>query len=822
MIKKFILYFAFFSIIIFGCKETYEKEKNILDWVPQNTSLIIKINDINEYRNEYNNNLILSKFLKLDENLISSVKTIIPKQISKNSILCFSKIGKEKITYTYIGNFKKKQIDTLDSNLIYSGQKIFFTKEKKTNLFITTINNTEIRSNSKLIIENCIRNYQNNINGMTSKIFNELKITLDNTSTANILINPKKKIFFKKILSQNFLFPEINFDWNVYDVNFDDKPISIDGLIKIQDSLSDPISLFKNLDYSKSTLQRIVPEDYTTYLSIPFKNSQVLKDNFKRYIRNKNIPVKSHDLNIFNGIDEIGWIMFKGEKFFVLHSKNNSDSELKINNLTDNLRVYRKIHYGSLKTSHNLNSLSKTLGQEINLKWGSKLSTFYVFSQSEIGMKNIIVNYKQDKTLYKKSDFINFKETLAKENSIVWHGNIRKIINLLKPSYSKEKNKLFKSFDFNTYNQIAFQGITDQNHMHLHLRIDNNENKKLVTTISNQKIFELDSPIANSPQWLKNHRNKNYDIAVQDVENNLYLISNTGKLLWKKKLNDKIIGKIQQIDLYKNKRLQMAFRTKNKFLILDRNGRIVKPFSINISSENPHPLSVFDYDKSRNYRFVLAQGKTIKMYNSKGKNVIGFKFRETKKSIINSPKHIRIKNKDYILIQESNGKLNILNRKGEDRIKINENLNFSENSIYSYLDTFTTTDNYGNLIQIDIKGNIIKTDLNLKKNNKLATNTKSLVIFSENVLIINGLPVVLPFGNYTNPKIFLKNSKEYISITDQQSEKIYLFDTNGKILNGFPIYGKGEIDLNILDNNKNSLELVVQSEKKEITIYKIN
>ena len=110
MIKKFILYFAFFSITIFGCKETYEKEKNILDWVPQNTSLIIKINDINEYKNEYNNNLILSKFLKLDENLISSVKTIIPKQISKNSILCFSKIGKEKITYTYIGNFKKKQI----------------------------------------------------------------------------------------------------------------------------------------------------------------------------------------------------------------------------------------------------------------------------------------------------------------------------------------------------------------------------------------------------------------------------------------------------------------------------------------------------------------------------------------------------------------------------------------------------------------------------------------------------------------------------------------------------------------------------------------
>ena len=37
-----------------------------------------------------------------------------------------------------------------------------------------------------------------------------------------------------------------------------------------------------------------------------------------------------------------------------------------------------------------------------------------------------------------------------------------------------------------------------------------------------------------------------------------------------KQLTGKIQGLIQQVDLYKNGRLQMAFRTEDRFYILDR------------------------------------------------------------------------------------------------------------------------------------------------------------------------------------------------------------------------------------------------------------
>ena len=43
--------------------------------------------------------------------------------------------------------------------------------------------------------------------------------------------------------------------------------------------------------------------------------------------------------------------------------------------------------------------------------------------------------------------------------------------------------------------------------------------------------------------------------------------------------------------------------------------------------EITQPLAVFDYDKQRNYRFLITQNKNLLMYDSKGKAVKGFKYK---------------------------------------------------------------------------------------------------------------------------------------------------------------------------------------------------
>ncbi len=349
----------------------------------------------------------------------------------------------------------------------------------------------------------------------------------------------------------------------------------------------------------------------------------------------------------------------------------------------------------------------------------------------------------------------------------------------------------------------------------------NIENKK-TKNVSNQFSLSIDNSFSLPPKFLYNHKTKKMDIAVQDDKNILYLFSNTGNLFWKKKLSNQIIGQINQVDIYNNNKNQMAFNTLDEFIVIDRNGKKVNPLNINFSKLNRiNPLSIFDYDQNKNYRFLISSENKISMYDKRAKKVKGFELKNTSSKILFPPKHIRIKNKDYITMQLENGVLKILNRKGKDRIKVKEKIDFSNNEIYLYRNSFTTSDKKGNLIQVDLKGNVFKSPLKLSDDHKINMTSKTLVTFSENILSIKGVPITLPFGNYTSPQIFYINDTIYISLTNIDDNKVYLFFSNGKLINGFPVYGNSKIDLSNIDNDKH-LELIVKSEKDNLILYEIN
>ena len=139
----------------------------------------------------------------------------------------------------------------------------------------------------------------------------------------------------------------------------------------------------------------------------------------------------------------------------------------------------------------------------------------------------------------------------------------------------------------------------------------------------------------------------------------------------------------------------------------------------------------------------------------------------------------------------------------------------------SYLKTFTTSDTEGNLVQIDAKGNVAKTPLGLVTDHTIATTTKSLVTLSENILTIKGIPITLPYGRYTAPRIFYINNIIYVTTTDLDAQKVHLYFSNGTAVSGFPVYGTSAADLANADSDK-AVELVVQSESNGMLIYEIN
>ena len=147
----------------------------------------------------------------------------------------------------------------------------------------------------------------------------------------------------------------------------------------------------------------------------------------------------------------------------------------------------------------------------------------------------------------------------------------------------------------------------------------------------------------------------------------------------------------------------MVFSTENRVYVLDIIGKDVGPFPLKFKDKITQAVSVFDYDKNRNYRFLVTQGQSLLMYDGKGKRVKGFSYNPDSE-ILKAPQHIRYNGKDYIVFAADND-LKILNRRGKIRIDVKESINFSDQNIYFYNNKFSTIDTKGELVQVDKRAN---------------------------------------------------------------------------------------------------------------------
>src|SRR5690606_16302335 len=212
----------------------------------------------------------------------------------------------------------------------------------------------------------------------------------------------------------------------------------------------------------------------------------------------------------------------------------------------------------------------------------------------------------------------------------------------------------------------------------------------------------------------------------------------------------------------------------------------VKGFPIKFKDAVTQPLSVFDYDNNHNYRFVIVQGKDVLMYDKTGKTVKGFGFDKAKSDIAQSPKHIRMGNKDYIIIAEESGNLNILSRVGKSRVSVSKKFNFSEIPIAEEDNTFVVITKENTKERISQDGKISSQKLDVGSNYWFTILGNTKVTLDDNKLRINGKLAELPLGLYTKPQLFNINRNSYTTITETQEKKVYVFDKDGSLLNGFP------------------------------------
>ncbi len=349
--------------------------------------------------------------------------------------------------------------------------------------------------------------------------------------------------------------------------------------------------------------------------------------------------------------------------------------------------------------------------------WYILLDGHVILAANKGALRDVINAYQQDQTLAKNIDFDSFTENLSRNANLFLYSNIGRSPFL----YSKylEESRVGRLTDhldlFRQFQAVGLQFISSGDGLfynNLYLEYDPVYKKETTS------LWEvgLDTAVRGRPRLVRNHYTDALEVFVQDANNKVYLISNTGKVLWSKQLPEPIMGKVHQVDVYKNEKLQLLFNTRSRLYLLDRKGRDVENFPVDFRSPATSPLALFDYANTRDYRILVpCKDRHVYNYDKTGEQVEGWEFGKTATIVQRTPHHIRINtnNKDFIFLADSAGNIHLLDRRGNPRYEVERTITPAPGSDLTVDEGKTI--GVSELVFTDTSGQVVKLAFNGEK-----------------------------------------------------------------------------------------------------------
>ncbi|MGB5700241.1 ribonuclease HII, partial [Muriicola sp.] len=761
---KCFLAIGFIAILLVACTPIEKSTLSLRDAIPENAALVLKVNNLAALKRELKNNDFAQPLLSNEnkQGLFHGLKGLEDLDTEAEGILVIVSALQDSLNYLFITtaqDFKisRDSISALSHSSI-SVQSVSMDAYHKdgSSFYTAPIANLQLVSPDSTLLASTITGIPEN---KPNKDLEALFKTTVAGKSATLFINSKKT----DSLNSNRLDEKESSQWSdmatwfAMDLSVPQNLLQWSGVGIVQDSSETFLSLFSNTQAVVNSLATLTPEDADGLLSVSFSDYTVFAANQK-----KQYPNTAPNDALFQTVEEVGIAYMGTNRAMLLKTYGATAlSEFLVGKRTA-VYEYQGKEVGEVDKLPLLENAFPGIVKNFKITHYVILENAFVFAESKSILEMMLRNINSRSTFENSAVYNSAKTELAEASSLLFVANNKKFESVARENLPKSLIEVYDKAQFPDH-VIAFQVVADRSFYHLNSFVKRKQIQRNRDAVSPLFTVQLDAPLATVPQFVTDHRNNKKEIVVQDTENNLYLISTAGKILWKKSLKGRIQGRIQQIDLYKNGRLQLAFTTNNQFLVLDRNGKEVAPFNKSFSGAALNPLAVFDYENNRNYRFVVTQGKDIQMFNGKGQSVKGFKYTKAESAVLYTPKHFRIGSKDYLVFQLEDGTLKIVNRVGNTRIKVAEKIQFSDNEVYLNNNRFIVTDKTGTLFAVDTKGKITKTRFNLNEDHGMEATSKTLSIMNDNELSIKGNKASLDLGVYTKPRIFYIYDKIYVS-----------------------------------------------------------
>ncbi len=601
------------------------------------------------------------------------------------------------------------------SELGYEGTTIYCLKRQGWKDFYCAFNkNIAVASLQLNLVQQSLRQLDKKISLLDNRYFTKVLNTCDHLAMANLFLNYQEiNNTVAPFASKQFRF-ELNSlnnfaEWTELDLTFSPNEIIMNGFTDADTLGGQYLQLINGQPVRSPAIASVLPAntallysfelgDFRTYMK---KYKQYLDAQRKLYKRNEWIDEtdKKYSMNIENYFYK--WI---GNEMALVVTEP-SDSSLQndiyaVVATNDTREAISALDSVAGLTSSADNSKSpfrqefmKHIIQQINIEgilpnmlgetfrqlkqcYYTWSGNYVIFANTPNALESFITRTDGGNTLAKDPYYQSFiKEHISDESAIFIYNNIALSGSLyeqeLNDDYAaavKEHANITKNFQALALQFAPMQGMYYTNG---YLK-RNPQYKKQAGALWQAS---LDTTLANAPCWVTDFRTKNKFVIVQDLFDNVYLISNTGQIQWKHKVDGRMLSEAEDVDALGNGKIQFIFNTRENICGLDRNGKNLRGFPVKLSSPATGAISIFDYDHDNKYRIIVcSEDKKIHEYDINGDQVKEWAKPETDDIVSCPVKHISIGDKDYIVTVDKSGNVTGYNRKGELRIRFSHKL----------------------------------------------------------------------------------------------------------------------------------------------------
>jgi hypothetical protein len=326
-------------------------------------------------------------------------------------------------------------------------------------------------------------------------------------------------------------------------------------------------------------------------------------------------------------------------------------------------------------------------------EWVTFARSYMLFSGSPEVLANILRQSDSENTLINDPEFREMEKSMPTKSSYLFYASGRAVKSLVSEYLTPAAAATLTNGAFSGVSGIGVS-LTPSNNMiytSLSVRYKNDDGQaahpvaaagsnatgSAESDTSSLRLLwkvKLEAEPSIRPFFFTNHNTGATEIFIQDKNNNIYLISPSGRILWKATIRERITGDIFMMDYYKNGKWQLLFGGHDYLHLIDRNGNYVDRYPVKMRSPASGTPALFDYENNKDYRiFIAGEDRRVYAYDRSGASVRGWNIFTTRGRVTDPVAFFRVRGKDYLFVADDQA-VYVLDRTGNIRVAHQEPL----------------------------------------------------------------------------------------------------------------------------------------------------